>query len=207
VSHITLIRESYHTHSWVMSHTCTMNENISRMSVIFHGIFHGDIPCNTYDSRMIYEMWYDSRMSVIFHGISHGTRMTHSWCNTMNESCVLLMHDSLQYTTHLYVCLTCEILHVWSIGWRRPIGCLRLQVISRKRATNYRALLRKMTYNDTAWCGSSPPCIIYNVSYKSYFIYAILWMGLTCGWWLIAMRNSFLCVPHKWNVAYMKYHI
>ena len=25
-------------------------------------------------------------------------------------------------------------------GWRRPIGCLKLQVIFRKRATNYRAL-------------------------------------------------------------------
>ena len=32
----------------------------------------------------------------------------------------------------------------------RPIGCLRLQVIFRKRATNYRALLRKMTYKDKA---------------------------------------------------------
>ena len=31
---------------------------------------------------------------------------------------------------------------------RRPIGCLKLQVIFRKRATNYRALLRKMTYTD-----------------------------------------------------------
>jgi len=33
-------------------------------------------------------------------------------------------------------------------GWRRLIGCLQLQVIFRKRATNYRALLRKMTYED-----------------------------------------------------------
>jgi len=33
-----------------------------------------------------------------------------------------------------------------SIGWRRLIGCLQLQVKFRKRATNYRALLRKMTY-------------------------------------------------------------
>ena len=29
-------------------------------------------------------------------------------------------------------------------GWRRPIGCLKLQVIFRKRATNYSALLQKM---------------------------------------------------------------
>ena len=31
-------------------------------------------------------------------------------------------------------------------GWRRLIGCLKLHVIFRKRATSYRALLRKMTY-------------------------------------------------------------
>jgi len=35
-------------------------------------------------------------------------------------------------------------------GWRRPIGCLMLQVIFRKRATNYRALLRKTTWKDKA---------------------------------------------------------
>ena len=34
--------------------------------------------------------------------------------------------------------------------WRRPIGCLKLQVIFRKRATHYRALLWKMTYKDKA---------------------------------------------------------
>ena len=28
-------------------------------------------------------------------------------------------------------------------GWRRPMGCLKLQVIFCKRATNYRALLQK----------------------------------------------------------------
>ena len=44
--------------------------------------------------------------------------------------------------------------------WRRPIGCLKLQVIFRKRATNYRALLQKMTYKDKASCGSSALCIL-----------------------------------------------
>ena len=42
-------------------------------------------------------------------------------------------------------------------GWRRPIKCLKLQVIFRKRATNYMALLRIMIYNDEAFvnqCGS-----------------------------------------------------
>jgi len=38
-------------------------------------------------------------------------------------------------------------------------GCHKLQVISRgKRATNYRALLQKMTYEDKASYNSTPPC-------------------------------------------------
>jgi len=41
--------------------------------------------------------------------------------------------------------------------WRRPIGCLKLQVSFRKTAANYRALLQKMTYKDKASYGSSPP--------------------------------------------------
>jgi len=45
-----------------------------------------------------------------------------------------------------------------STGWQRPIGCLKLQVIFRKRATNHRALLRKMTYEDKASYDSTPPC-------------------------------------------------
>ena len=45
-------------------------------------------------------------------------------------------------------------------GCRRPIECLELQVIFRKRATNSRALLRKITYEDKASSASSPPCII-----------------------------------------------
>ena len=41
-------------------------------------------------------------------------------------------------------------LTLWLVrtGWRRPIGCLKLQVLFRKRATHYRALLRKMTCKD-----------------------------------------------------------
>jgi len=46
-----------------------------------------------------------------------------------------------------------------SKGWQRLIGCLKLQVIFRKRATNYRALLRKMTYEDKPSYASSPPCM------------------------------------------------
>ena len=47
-----------------------------------------------------------------------------------------------------------------TIGWRRLIGCLKLQVIFRKRATKYRALLRKLTSKGQAYYGSSPPCTL-----------------------------------------------
>jgi len=49
--------------------------------------------------------------------------------------------------------------HEWGTGWRRRIGCLMLQIISCKRTTNYRALLRKMTYRDKASYGSPPLCM------------------------------------------------
>jgi len=45
----------------------------------------------------------------------------------------------------------------FSTGWQRPTGCLKLQVILRRRAINDRALLRKMTFKDKASYGSSPP--------------------------------------------------
>jgi len=45
-------------------------------------------------------------------------------------------------------------------GWRRRVGCLKLQVIFRQTANNYRALLRNMTYKDKASYGSSPPCTL-----------------------------------------------
>jgi len=45
-------------------------------------------------------------------------------------------------------------------GWRRPRGCLKLQDIFRKRATNYRALLRKITHKEKASYDSTPLCTI-----------------------------------------------
>jgi len=63
-------------------------------------------------------------------------------------------HAHTHTHTHIYIARYGNV----CTGWRRPIGCLKLQVIFRKRATNYRALLRKITYKDKASYGSSPPC-------------------------------------------------
>jgi len=43
--------------------------------------------------------------------------------------------------------------------WRRCAGCLKLQVFFRKRATDYKALLREMTYKNIARYGSLPPLV------------------------------------------------
>jgi len=42
--------------------------------------------------------------------------------------------------------------------WQRCIRCLKLYISFCKRATNYRAFLRKMTCKDKASYASSPPC-------------------------------------------------
>ena len=78
---------------------------------------------------------------------------------------------------NLYVCMyvrvdfcpwirACMCTYTWycireyDTGWRRHIGCLKLLVMFRKRATNYRALLRKLTYKDKASYDPTPPCMI-----------------------------------------------
>jgi len=47
----------------------------------------------------------------------------------------------------------------WLLQGGRLIRSPKLQIILHKRATKYRALLRKMTYKDKGSYESSPPCI------------------------------------------------
>jgi len=44
----------------------------------------------------------------------------------------------------------CPLVFLSYIGWRKPIRSLKLRVSFRKRATSYRALLRKMTNENKA---------------------------------------------------------
>ena len=61
---------------------------------------------------------------------------------------------------HICVCMCVRLTPRFATtGWRRPIGCFELQVIFRKRATNYRDLLWKMTCKDKASYDSTPPCL------------------------------------------------
>jgi len=43
-------------------------------------------------------------------------------------------------------CVQTQICVTWLTGWRRCVGCLKLHVSFRQRTTNYKALLRKMSY-------------------------------------------------------------
>jgi len=100
----------------------------------------------------------------------------------MNESCH--MHE------HHFTCKLCHTLervisrineffsyeHRFTCtGRQRCIGCLKLQISFRKKATNYRALLQKMTYKDQASCGSLPPC-------RSCHTYSMKKSRHTCKW-------------------------
>jgi len=93
------------------------------------------------------------------------TRNSENWCFSKKKiRGFSIQHQNFQIL-HIYsrpqMCsLIFEALDAFTYtGWQRPIGCLKLQVIFRTRATDYRALLRKMTCKDKASYGSVPPCI------------------------------------------------
>jgi len=58
----------------------------------------------------------------------------------------MCMNRKFMCMNRKFMCPSSVKIHVYDTGWRRCIGCLKLQVSFHKRATNYRALLRKMTY-------------------------------------------------------------
>ena len=79
---------------------------------------------------------------------------THAHAQTLQKTDLAPLMIFLRLNTH-----NCQLHRLYThTGWRRLIGCFKLQVIFRKRATNYRALLRKMTYQDKASYDSTPPC-------------------------------------------------
>ena len=85
--------------------------------------------------------------------MSHPTRRNAPWrrCERgMSHTHPERLSTSID-TMYLYIRLS-------NTGWRRLIGCLQLQLIFCKKATEYWALLRKSTYKDKAYYGSLPLC-------------------------------------------------
>jgi len=75
--------------------------------------------------------------------------------------CLLLAANSINShipLQHIRVIFCLLLTANTDTGWRRLIGSPKLQITFHKRATKYRALLRKMTYKDKGSCESSPLC-------------------------------------------------
>jgi len=73
-------------------------------------------------------------------------------------------HTGISVCTSVIACMSVDVRACMFVcntyvntGWRRPTGCLKLQGIFRKTATNCRALLRKMTYEHKASYDPTPP--------------------------------------------------
>jgi len=106
------------------------------------------------------EMYINIYCHVHSHTLTHTSclwgliNVTRSNSSKKNNMCVCTY-----IYMHIYVyTYTQEHIYVYT-GWRRLIGSPKLQIIFHKRATKYRSLLRKMTYEDKASYESSPPCV------------------------------------------------
>ena len=95
-------------------------------------------------------MWKD--MYVIFmYAVNLRVRLRAPFAGGPWQIRVAAAHCTFHDPSHFH-------LHICDTGGRRPIGCRKLQVIFCKRATNYKALLRKMTCKNKASYASLPPC-------------------------------------------------
>ena len=86
---------------------------------------------------------------------------------------------SCGYSISLSLCLSCRCPCLLATGWRRCIVCLNLHISFRKRATNNRAFLRKVTSKDKASNESTPTCI-----YKTNAIRALKTAQEACWKWV-----------------------
>jgi len=69
---------------------------------------------------------------------------------------LVYIYITMQGLVHMFI-LIFILICSFSAEWPRPKGCLISRITSRKLATNYRALSRKMTYKDKTSYESLPP--------------------------------------------------
>ena len=96
--------------------------------------------------------------TLIFHYLLHTCFITHLMDDIprfIDEQHLRIDLFSRLISSALFIHTFHDLLS--STGWRRCIGCLNSQVSFRKRATNHRALLQKMTYEAKGTYASSQP--------------------------------------------------
>jgi len=218
-------------HTWHHSYLCGMAHSYTC------GMVH------SYMCDMVHSYMFDMDPYMCDMAHSYMCDMAHSYMSHI--TCVCLTHHThipLFWTRPKFMnwcvcavcvcvsrvgvcaCVKCHIVNTYDTGWQRPTGCLNLQVIFGKRATNYRALLRKMTYKDKASYASSPPCIIYmcfvTYSYVSHalpppqcwtretlttwrYLYVwIMYMCYMCYMWVCYMCYTWMYVLHVLYVSH-----
>jgi len=105
----------------------------------------------------VYELW---KWVWAHTWMGHAAHMSES-CHTHRHRVLTGGSEQMRHVTHTHMNDLCHthrhrVLNART-GWQRPIGCLKLQVFFCKRATDYVALLRKVTCEDKASNESSPP--------------------------------------------------
>jgi len=68
-------------------------------------------------------------------------------------------HELIPHMSRNHLIVTNPYMRYACTGWRRCVGCLKGLVSFRKRATNFKALVLKMTYKDKAPYDATPPCM------------------------------------------------
>jgi len=140
---------------------------------------------------------YDTYMYITYEPLNE-SHHTYIWHIYVYHIWAIKWVISYVYQTHICIwaikwVVSCALIsHITCIaGWRRLIGCLKLQVNFRKTSTNYRVFMRKMTYEDEASYDSTPLCT------ESYH---------TNEWVMPHMNESYH--SHEWVMPYMNesYH-
>jgi len=88
----------------------------------------------------------------------------------------------------------CVQYYCTATGWRRLIGSPKLQIIFHKRATKYRSLLRKMTYQDEGSYESSPPCTHDILCVHSCTLCSAIIYIFNCMQYSTAISHVFYCI-------------
>ena len=113
--------------------------------------------------------------NTLQHTATHCNTLQHTATHSIPSGCVV--HSDFKYTaTHCntlqHTATHCNTLHtIDDTGWSRLVGCPKLQVIFRKRATNYKALLRKIACEDKGFYDATTLCRERESSVLSFYLY------------------------------------
>jgi len=165
VWHVSFKRATWLIHVCNMTHSCVSCDSVTCVTWLIH--MPKQIGARlTYMCDITYSyFWHDSFIYVrhdasigvtcLIHvcatWLIHMGHMAHTpkdrWGTWLIHICDMahsyMRRDSLTCATWLiHVWHDSFMCETWYTGWPRPTKCLKLHVIYRKRATNYRALLR-----------------------------------------------------------------